>query len=142
MRKLLLFLSLSLILTGCSSLNPTTTSQHTLRLVNADLAAALNTFEETALQANQAGLITTSEAVSISQIINNATIASDGIEKCADNLTGTISGCIAPFVQNIQAKMNLAALGIKSPNATATFNVAIANVLTALQKIQTSVSGQ
>jgi hypothetical protein len=143
LNKLFLFLSLSvLLLSGCAASNVANTPGHSLRLLNADLASALNTFEATALQANQAGLITTSEAVSISQIINNATIASDGIEKCADNTAGTISGCIAPFVQNIQSKMNITALGIKSPNATATFNVSITAVLNALQKIQTAEAGQ
>lgn len=135
------FIVIVLTLVGCAASNVNTPG-HTLRLVNADLAAALNTLETTALQANQSGAITTSEAVSISQVVNNATIASDGIEKCADNTVGTISGCIAPFIQNIKANMNPVGLGLKSQNAQAIFTAAINGVLTALQKIQTSEVGQ
>lgn len=135
MKKLSIIIVLTLV--GCAASNVNTPG-HTLRLVNADLAAALNTLETTALQANQSGAITTSEAVSISQIVNNATIASDGIEKCADNTVGTISGCIAPFIQNIKVNMNPVGLGLKSQNAQAIFTAAINGVLTALQKIQTS----
>src|ERR1700733_11124020 len=97
--KFFLVLLLTISLTSCSAAVAVKTPQHNLRLANADLAAALNTVEQTALTLNTQGVITNQEAVSVSNIINNATIASDGIEKCADNTTGTISGCIGPFIQ-------------------------------------------
>jgi hypothetical protein len=130
------------ILVGCAAANVATTPQHNIRLANADLAAALNGIESTALSANQSGTLSTPETIFISQVINNATIASDGIEACVDNsAAGAISRCIAPLIQSIQSKMTISALGIKSTGATATFNVVINGVLTALTKITAAESG-
>ena len=134
-RKLLLIPLLLLV--GCAAQNASTVPYHNIRLANADLAAALNKVESTALMANQQGIISTPETISVSLVINNLTIASDGIEKCVDTPpgTGTVAGCIAPLVQSIQSQMSLSGLGIKSSGATAMFNVVIAGVMTTLTEI-------
>src|ERR1700688_4914678 len=124
-----------LLVTGCAASNPASIPHHSLRLTNADLSAALNKVEATTLTAAQQGIITSQEAINVSQVINNATIASDGIERCADSTTGTVAGCITPLIQSIQSQMTLQGLGIKSGGATNTFQVVINGVLTALTAI-------
>ena len=141
MRKILWLVPI-LALAGCAASNVASTPTHKIRLANADLAAALNKIEATALQANQAGVITTAETISVSNIINNATIASDGIENCVENSAqGAISGCIAPLIQSIQSKMTLSGLGIKSAGATSNFQLAINGVLATLTEVTTAETG-
>lgn len=133
----------ALALTGCAAQNVANTPLHNLRLANADLAAALNKVESTALTANQQGVITVAEAITVSQVINNLTIASDGIEKCADGgaAGGAVNNCVSPFIQSIQSQMTLAGLGIKSAAATATFTVVINGVLVTLTQITNAEAG-
>lgn len=136
MKRLLSVVALSLMLAGCASMNVAGTPHHTLRLANADLAAALNKVESTVLTLEQSGTITQAEAINASMVINNLTIASDGIEKCADSSTGPVSGCIAPFVTAIQTQMTMQGLGIKSSGAQSTeFQVVIAGVIATLSEI-------
>lgn len=144
-KKTVLILSLCL-LTACAGQNPSSAPAHKVRLANADLAAALNKVESTALTANQQGIISVQEAINVSNVINNLTIASDGIEKCADlppgGALGTVTGCITPFIASIRSQMNLNGLGIKSPGAVSTFAVVINGVLATLDGITKAEAGQ
>jgi hypothetical protein len=138
MKRIVLALVLAVSMTGCAAATTSKTPQHNLRLINADLASALNTVESTALTLNTQGIISTAETVSVSNVILNATVASDGIEKCADNTTGTISGCIAPFIQSIKSNMTISALGIKSQGAISNFNTVINAVIATLNNLASS----
>lgn len=148
MRKALAVLTVCVLslLAGCAGQNSASTPAHKLRLANADLAAALNKVESTALTANQQGIISVQEAVNVSQVINNLTVASDGIEKCAElppsGALGTITGCVEPFIASIRSQMNLNGLGIKSPGAVSTFAVVINGVLATLDGITKAEAGQ
>lgn len=141
MRRLLV---LALLLTGCAAQNASTVPYHGIRLANADLAAALNKIEVAALQANQQGLLSTADTVTVSQIVLNATIASDSIETCIDKppTTGTVSGCIQPFVTSIQTAMSLPGLGLKSTSAVGIFAVAITGAKATLTEIVNAEGGQ
>ena len=102
---------------------------HNLRLANADLASALNHVAQEVISLDTQGAITPQEENSALLKVNEATVLSDGITKCLDNVVGSASPatCVQPLLQGVQTDMN--SLGIKSPGAQAALSGAISAVI-------------
>jgi hypothetical protein len=127
MKRILSVVLASFVL--CSGFVCTGSQIHNLRLANADLASALNHAAQEVISLDSQGAITPQEENSALLKINEATVLSDGITKCLDNVTIAASPatCVQPFLQGVQNDMN--SLGIKSPGAQAALSGAISAVI-------------
>jgi len=123
-------LALCFIFVTCSGFVCTGSQIHQVNVANADLAIAINKASVTVIQLTQQGTLTQAEENAILPKLYDASVLSDGINKCTVSLSAgqTLPSCVTPLLQSVQNDMAAASLGVKSPGAQAYMTVAISGV--------------
>lgn len=141
MKKLWMVPALAFMLT--SGFLCTGSQIHKAKLANADVATTLNAATKTIIQLTQQGTMTQAEEAAILPHIGDATILSDQMQACTNTTkTASILACAQPLFNAIQTDITAASIGIKNPQAQATYQSVIGAVQVALDSLKSYAGGQ
>lgn len=102
-----------------------------VKVLNADLAAALNRATITTISFTQEEILSVSEQQTILPRLADASILSDQITACTNavNASDTLQGCVAPLLTALNEDIDAASVGIKSETARASFSATLSGIV-------------